>query len=177
MTPQKGKKFRTSERVADLTITHRHAAGIDVHAAVHFVAVAAEDVPAGFINPDTKLPKGVRKFGTNTGDLEAIAAWLKDCGVTTVAIPWRLSFFWQGPGRWWSPNRIRTGQRNSWRRLFGAHSSREIPSGFLHSPGNPARGFVPAICGGKVDLPLQPPRLCLCFGKWKLGCHPPSFAR
>jgi len=40
---------------------------------VHFVAVAAEDVPAGFVNPDAKLPAGVRKFGANTGDLEALA--------------------------------------------------------------------------------------------------------
>jgi transposase len=95
MTPQKGKKFRTSERVADLTITHRHAAGIDVHAAVHFVAVPAEDVPAGFINPDAKLPAGVRKFGTNTGDLEALAAWLKDCGVTAVAM--------ESTGVYWIP--------------------------------------------------------------------------
>ena len=95
MTPQKGKKFRTSERVADLTITHRHAAGIDVHAAVHFVAVPMEDVPAGFINPDAKLPLGVRKFGTNTGDLEALAAWLKDCGVTAVAM--------ESTGVYWIP--------------------------------------------------------------------------
>jgi hypothetical protein len=56
-----------------------------VHSREHFVAVAAEDMPAGFINAEDKLPAGVRKFGTNTGDLEAIAAWLKDCGVTTVA--------------------------------------------------------------------------------------------
>src|SRR5579862_9871754 len=65
MTPQKGKKFRTSDKV-DLTITHRHAAGIDVHSAVHFVAVPVEDVPTGFLNPDAKLPAGVRKFGANT---------------------------------------------------------------------------------------------------------------
>src|SRR5262245_6093664 len=57
---------------ADLAITHRHAAGIDVHAAEHFVAVASEDVPAGFVNPDHQLPLGVRKFGTNTADLQAI---------------------------------------------------------------------------------------------------------
>lgn len=95
MTPQKGKKFRTSERVADLTITHRHAAGIDVHAAVHFVAVPVEDVPSGFINPDTKLPAGVRKFGTNTADLEAIATWLKACGVTQVAM--------ESTGVYWIP--------------------------------------------------------------------------
>jgi len=95
MTPQKGKKFRTSDRVTDLTITHRHAAGIDVHSAVHFVAVPVEDVPAGFINPEARLPAGVRKFGTNTGDLEAIAAWLKDCGVTTVAM--------ESTGVYWIP--------------------------------------------------------------------------
>jgi len=85
MTPRKGTKFRRSE-VADLTVTHRHAAGIDVHSAVHFVAVPVEDVPAGFVNPDAKLPAGVRKFGANTSDLEAIAAWLRNCGVRTVAM-------------------------------------------------------------------------------------------
>jgi transposase len=86
MTPRFGKAFRTSEPVADLTVTQRHAAGIDVHAAVHFVAVAAQDVPAGFVNPDAKLPAGVRKFGTATADLEALAAWLAACAVTTVAM-------------------------------------------------------------------------------------------
>jgi len=86
MSPRSGKHFRTSESLDDLTVTHRHAAGADVHAAVHFVAVRPEDVPAGFVPPDAKLPKGVRKFGANTGDLEALAAWLKDCGVTTVAM-------------------------------------------------------------------------------------------
>jgi transposase len=95
MTPRKGTKFGRSEEVADLTVTHRHAAGIDVHSAVHFVAVPVEDVPAGFSNPDAKLPVGVRKFGTNTGDLEAIAAWLKDCGVTTVAM--------ESTGVYWIP--------------------------------------------------------------------------
>src|ERR1700688_694230 len=83
MTPRKGKRFRRFEEVEDLRLTHPHAAGIDVHSAVHFVAVPVEDVPRGFINPDAKLPAGVRKFATNTADLEAIAAWLKDCGVKT----------------------------------------------------------------------------------------------
>jgi transposase len=86
MSPRSGKQFRTSEAAEDLTVTQRHAAGIDVHAAVHFVSVPAEDVPSGFLNPDAKLPAGVRKFGTYTGDLEALAAWLKECGVRTVAM-------------------------------------------------------------------------------------------
>src|SRR5271155_2693192 len=95
MTPRKGKKFRTSTSIGDLAITHRHAAGIDVHSAVHFVAVPAADVPTGFINPDAKLPPGVRKFAANTADLEAIASWLKACGVTKVAM--------ESTGVYWIP--------------------------------------------------------------------------
>lgn len=95
MTPRQGKAFRTSEQVEDLTVRQQHAAGIDVHAAVHFVAVAPADVPAGFVNPDPKLPPGVRKFGANTGDLEALAAWLQACGATTVAM--------ESTGVYWIP--------------------------------------------------------------------------
>jgi transposase len=89
MTPQKGKKFRTSEaaeRVQRLEVTNPHAAGIDVHSAVHFVAVSPTDVPAGYVPEDPKLPVGVRKFGAFTCDLEALAAWLKDCHVKTIAM-------------------------------------------------------------------------------------------
>jgi len=95
MTPRQGKRFRTSDQVEDLTVSQRHAAGIDVHAAVHFVAVAPADVPPGFVNPDTKLPAGVRKFAAMTADLEALAAWLKECGVTTVAM--------ESTGVYWIP--------------------------------------------------------------------------
>jgi transposase len=95
MSPRAGKAFRTSERADELAIQYRHAAGIDVHAAVHFVSVPPEDVPAGYVNADAQLPAGVRKFGTNTGDLEALAAWLKDCGVTTVAM--------ESTGVYWIP--------------------------------------------------------------------------
>lgn len=93
MTPRGGKRFRPSPRSDDLAVAHRQAAGIDVHAAVHFVAVAAEDVPPGFVNPDAKLPAGVRKFGAYTGDLEALADWLTACGVTTVAME-STGVFW-----------------------------------------------------------------------------------
>src|SRR5580704_9464733 len=71
MTPRAGKQFRRSAQAEDLAIRHRHAAGIDVHSREHFVAVATEDVPAGFINADDQLPPGVRKFGTKPGDLLA----------------------------------------------------------------------------------------------------------
>lgn len=93
MTPRAGKAFRTSAPQDDLAVKQRHAAGIDVHAAAHFVSVAPPDVPAGFVNPDPKLPDGVRKFGTTTPDLEALAAWLTACGVTTVAME-STGVFW-----------------------------------------------------------------------------------
>jgi len=56
MTPRAGKAFRKSAQAEDLAIKYRHAAGIDVHSREHFVAVAGEDVPSGFVNQDAKLP-------------------------------------------------------------------------------------------------------------------------
>ena len=44
---------------------HPHAAGIDIGAAEHWVAV-----------PPDRSPQPVRRFGTFTADLEALADWL-----------------------------------------------------------------------------------------------------
>ena len=52
-----------------------HAAGIDIGDAEHGVAV-----------PPHGDPQPVRRFGTCTTDLDALADWLLDCGVTTVAM-------------------------------------------------------------------------------------------
>src|SRR5687767_10089119 len=98
MTPRKGKAFRAGEQAAaseSLLVQQPRAAGIDVHSDVHFVAVRPDDVPEGFRNPDPKLPRGVRKFGATTGELEALAAWLKDCHVSTVAM--------EATGVYWIP--------------------------------------------------------------------------
>ena len=93
MSPRAGKHFRTSPPRDDLAVQRRHAAGIDVHAAVDFVSVTPQDLPAGFVNPEPRLPPAVRKFGTTTGELEALAAWLKECHVTTVAME-ATGVFW-----------------------------------------------------------------------------------
>jgi transposase len=95
MTSKKKKPFRSAESLDHLAVTHPRAAGIDVHSAVHFVAVNPGDVPAGFVPSDGRLPKGVRKFGACTCDLEALAAWLKDCHVTTIAM--------ESTGVYWIP--------------------------------------------------------------------------
>ena len=68
-----------------LQVYHPHAAGIDIGEAEHWVAV-----------PPGCAPQPVRRFGTCTADLDTLADWLIDCGVTTVAmestgvswIPW-----------------------------------------------------------------------------------------
>ena len=68
-----------------LRVTHPHAAGIDIHAAIHWVAVPPGDAPPA---PDhaPHLLAHVRSFGTCTADLMALADWLTRCGVTTVAM-------------------------------------------------------------------------------------------
>src|SRR6266849_4877251 len=60
---------------ADLTVVHPQAAGIDVGNQSHFVAVAPR-----------RGPHPVREFGSWTAALKSMAAWLKSCGVTTVAM-------------------------------------------------------------------------------------------
>ena len=61
-----------------------NAAGIDVHSDNHVVCVPADR--------DTK---NVRTFGANSCDLLQIAAWLKYCGIATVAI--------ESTGIYWIP--------------------------------------------------------------------------
>ena len=54
---------------------HRNAAGVDCGAAEHYVAV-----------PQDRDTQPVRCFGTFTADLVALADWLKQCRITTVAM-------------------------------------------------------------------------------------------
>jgi hypothetical protein len=58
-----------------LEIVHPDAAGIDVGNESHFVAV-----PAG------RDAQPVQEFGSWTADLKRMAAWLKSCGIHTVAM-------------------------------------------------------------------------------------------
>ena len=67
-----------------LATANLHAAGIDVGAEEHWAAV-----------PPCDDPQPVRRFGANTADLEAVADWLWDCGVTTVAL--------ESTGVYWIP--------------------------------------------------------------------------
>jgi transposase len=67
-----------------LAAANLHAAGIDIGAEAHFVAV-----------PPSDDPQPVRGFGAYTADLEALADWLATCGITTIAM--------ESTGVYWIP--------------------------------------------------------------------------
>lgn len=77
---------RSKKQVAQssLPIMHPNAAGVDIGSREHFVAVPAD-----------RTEQPVRRFGCYTRDLEAMADWLKECGVDTVAM--------ESTGVYWIP--------------------------------------------------------------------------
>jgi transposase len=58
-----------------LEVVHPHAAGIDIGNEFHYVAV-----------PPSRDSQPVRRFGCTTAELRAMAAWLQQCGIRTVAM-------------------------------------------------------------------------------------------
>ena len=86
LTPKKimakvQKKSGTSKR-SELKVVNFHAAGIDISPKEMQVCV-----------PLDSCEENNRTFGVYTKDLHAIADWLKDCGVTTVAME-STSVYW-----------------------------------------------------------------------------------
>jgi transposase len=67
-----------------LEIAYPDAAGIDIGSASHFVAVPAD-----------RDEQPVREFASFTADLQALARWLKDCGIQIVAM--------ESTGVYWIP--------------------------------------------------------------------------
>ena len=80
----KSRTFKITKLPAELQHINLNAAGIDVGSERHLVAV-----------PEGRDDVSVREFGTFTADLEALAAWLKKCGITTVAM--------ESTGVYWIP--------------------------------------------------------------------------
>jgi len=79
-----GIPINSAARTKRLTTIHQNAAGIDVGATQHYVAV-----------PEGRDEVSVRCFGAFTADLIALADWLVQCGVTTVAM--------ESTGVYWIP--------------------------------------------------------------------------
>jgi transposase len=58
-----------------LEVIHPDAAGIDIGNESHYVAV-----------PPSRDSQPVRRFGCTTAELKAMAAWLQQCGIRTIAM-------------------------------------------------------------------------------------------
>jgi transposase len=71
-----------------MEVVHPRCAGLDVHKKL---VVACAIVPG----PDGEPQRTVRRFGTMTADLEALAAWLAEQGVAQVAM--------ESTGAYWQP--------------------------------------------------------------------------
>jgi transposase len=78
-----------------LPVLNPNAAGIDVHSDMHMVCVPAAAVAPPAPGDFGGLPAHVHRFGADSCDLTAIADWLRECGVTTVAI--------ESTGVYWIP--------------------------------------------------------------------------
>ena len=78
------KKSSTDDQLMSLEVLHPNAAGIDIGNAAHYVAV-----------PPDRDTEPVRRFACFTQDVRAIADWLKQCGIVTVAM--------QSTGVYWLP--------------------------------------------------------------------------
>jgi transposase len=78
-----GKK-RGKQSRRPLTTVHANAAGLDVGATFHVVAV-----------PPDRAEESVRTFRSFTGDLHRLGDWLKEVGITTIAM--------ESTGVYWIP--------------------------------------------------------------------------
>ena len=84
MTRYGRKKKGVPQKGGSFPIINGDAAGIDIGSEEHWVAV-----------PEGRDENPVRPFGCFTADLHAMARWLKQCGVTTVAM--------ESTGVYWIP--------------------------------------------------------------------------
>ena len=81
---KRSKKFQVTDLPPHLQHVNLNAAGIDIGSDQHWVAV-----------PEGRDKVSVRKFGAFTTDLLALADWLAQCGITTVAM--------EATGVYWIP--------------------------------------------------------------------------
>ncbi len=82
--PSKTRRVRAGNLPRSLSKLNFNVAGIDIGATEHYVAV-----------PEECDGDNVRSFGTFTADLEALADWLKQCKIDTIAM--------ESTGVYWIP--------------------------------------------------------------------------
>ena len=104
----KRRKSTTRKRTTKFSVVHPNAAGIDIGAEFHMVAVPAD-----------RDEHPVRKFSSFTTDLHAIADWLADCGIDTVAM--------ESTGVYWIPLFELLEERGFEVVLVNAHHVKNVP--------------------------------------------------
>lgn len=72
---RKNRARKTRVQLDSLTLVNPNAAGVDIGAREHFVAV-----------PPERCDESVRSFSSLTPGLHALADWLVICCITTVAM-------------------------------------------------------------------------------------------
>jgi transposase len=104
--PQKRRARRVS--TAQLEQLNLNAAGIDVGADAHWVAV-----------PPDRDEQPVQRFGAFTADLYALAAWLRQCQIDTVVL--------ESTGVYWIALFEVLEERGFDVKLVDAHAARQVP--------------------------------------------------
>lgn len=102
----KGKMSKREARL--LERMNLNAAGIDVGASQHWVAV-----------PDDRDDQSVQSFGSHTGELNRLADWLVTCGIETVAM--------ESTGVYWIPLYDLLEERGLTVILANAHQVKNVP--------------------------------------------------
>lgn len=69
------RRGRQKRKHVQMQVVNPNAAGIDIGSEVHYVA-----------GPPDRNPEPVRSFKCFTVDLNALADWLEQCGIETVAM-------------------------------------------------------------------------------------------
>jgi transposase len=105
---QHHKRRSSRARSASLAQMNLNAAGIDVGATEHWVAV-----------PEDRDEEPVRRFGAFTADLYALAAWLQQCQIETVVL--------ESTGVYWITLFEVLEERGFDVKLVDAHYARQVP--------------------------------------------------
>lgn len=140
------RRPRRPTRPVTMPILHPDAAGIDIGATESYVCV-----------PLDRDPQPIRRFGTFTEDLHALADWLRQCGVTSVAM--------EATGVYWIPLYQILETRGVEVCLVNARSVKHVPGRksdvqdcqwlqYLHSVGLLRASFRPpeAVCAVRALL-------------------------
>jgi transposase len=99
---------KTPKELSNFEQINLNAAGVDIGSGEHWVSVPAD-----------RDPQSVRRFGCFTPDLQALADWLQQCGVETVAM--------ESTGVYWIPLFQILETRGFEVKLVNAHSVKTVP--------------------------------------------------